>query len=204
MIPPDHPLLNRVIADKSTDPAGWYAARSAPPKIGASDAAKFSKVASVETYVRGILHNDWSGSVYADNGNTFEEAIALHAGITPSHRMFAHPDPELWRFVATPDGVNITPTGAVVLAECKVKHKPTKGPTLGERRQVVWQQYVTGADYTKWAWLELDPDTHQPTGEPRIILIDRDDDLLDQVLAVAHPVRAALEAADAFREENAL
>lgn len=194
-----HPLLSRVVAD-STDRAAWHHARIG--KIGASNAASFAKVSSTESYARALLMpNRFEGNQYTRAGHTWEPALMAYARIEHNTRMFAHETiPE---FVATPDGLEFTPSGEVVLGEGKIKHKPTKGPTPSEFRQVAWAQLVCGAAATKFVWHVLDKETGQPlVMEPQYLIIERDEKMIAHLLTIAHPVRAALIAAASFESET--
>lgn len=198
MIPTGHALLDRVVADSAADPEGWRRAR--PSHIGASDAAKYAKVTSVESYLRSKLHGTFDGNSFTANGHLFEPAIVAHMGMTHNTRMFHHP--EFPVFSATPDALDVM-NGVVVNGEAKVKHKVVDGPNPGELRQVAFAQYVLGAAYSKWAWLTLDPDTHRPVADPQVILLDSLDlaDVLGPVLEIAHQVAAGMLRAAAIQKE---
>lgn len=194
-----HELYTRVVAD-SADRDSWLAARVG--KIGASDAASFAKASSIESYVRAkLMPNRFEGNGFTANGHAWEPTLTDFAHVTHNTKMFrsvAVPE-----FVATPDGLNITPSGRVVLSECKIKHKPVKGPTPAEFRQVFWAQSVCDAEATAFVWLTLDPDTNQPTTlEPSVLIIERDQAAIDRLLAIAHPVLDAMKRAAEFEREN--
>lgn len=205
-IPEGHPLLDRVIAD-AADPAEWHATRSRLvehggrqyARIGASDAAKYAKPESVEGYVRAKLlagNRSFTGNDFTSNGHAYEPALMAWAGVAHNTRMFAHPYVP-WR-AATPDGVEVTPTGFIVLGEGKVKHHIVTGPNPSERRQVVFAQHVMGAELTKWVWLHVHPDTNRPVGDPHLLRIDYDPDILGPLLPIADAVAAAVGRARAF------
>lgn len=192
-IPDGHPLLGRVVADAATDPAGWWAARLGS-NIGASDASQFAKPESIDRYVRAILKQQMqprgNGNVLARNGHIYEPALMNWAGVTHNARSFHHAtDP--WK-TATPDGVEVTPVGAIILGEAKVKHHIVTGPSKQERRQVVWAQHVIGAELTKFVWQHVHPTTHRPVGDPHLARIDYDPDLIADILAIAVPVHEQL------------
>lgn len=200
-IPEGHPLLGRVVADNATDPAGWMAARH--DHLGAYDAKAFAKEASVERYVAAILKREaapWNPTAKADNGHTYESAIMEFAGVTPNTRMFHHPE-ILWAS-ATPDGVEVAPSGAVVLGEAKVKHHIVYGPDRSELRQVAWQQLVCEGSFTKWAWLTVHPQTNRPVGDPQVVRIPRLDDLIAELLPIATAVHDLLAVARTIEQEN--
>lgn len=200
-LPVGHPLLGRVVADAAVDPAGWLAAR--PHSIGASRAAGFAKITSVDKYVRALLteqERPFTGSDFTRNGHAHEPGLMAYAGLVHNTRTYYHPEyPE---FTATPDGYSWTDAGVLILGEAKIKHRIVEGPTPAERRQVVFAQYVCGAELTKWVWQHLHPETHRPYGEPHLIRIERDDDLLKGVLDIAHQVRDAMLAAREFERNT--
>lgn len=200
VIPAGHTLLDRVIADKATDPAGWADARRF--RIGASDAAKFAKVESTELYVRSAvlaMHKPWNGNEHSRRGHEYEPAIAGYVGLGHNERMFR--SAEFDEFAATPDAIHVADAGVVVNGEYKVKHRPIKGPSAAEFRQVWWAQMVTGAAFTRWAWLTLD-DRLRPIGPPQTITIDRDEQQIQRLLTIAHPVRLALRQARTIMENR--
>lgn len=199
-LPAGHPLLGRVVADSATDPAGWAAAR--PYSIGASDAAKFSKAASTELYVRNKLTEQarpFTGSEFTRNGHAHEPGLMAYVGLVHNTRTFYHPQyPE---FTATPDGYTWSEdAGILILGEGKIKHHIVKGPTPAEVRQVMWAQFVMGSELTRWVVQHLHPDTHRPYEDPIIHNIPRDDEILARMLAIAHPVRDAMLAAREFEK----
>lgn len=205
MIPDGHPLLERVVADSAVDLAAWHRAR--PTRIGASNAAGFAKLSSVESYVRAAvlaMNKPFQGNGYTAAGHLYEPGIMAWAGVTHNTRMFHSVENE--QYSATPDGVDVLATGVIQLGEAKVKHKIVTGPTPAERRQMVWAQMVAGAPtvdvFTKFAWLHVNPDTGRPHGAPQLLRIDFDPDLLGPLLEIAAPVLAAMNAAAAFQREN--
>lgn len=199
-IPEGHPLLGRVVADSALDPAGWLAAR--PFHIGASDAKEYSKLESIEGYARRKLTDGsaFTGTAMSRNGHTYEPALAEWAGLAHNTRMFSHPD-QPWK-TATPDALGVGPTGVIVAGEVKVKHRIVAGPDLGERRQVAWAQHVTGAEFTKWVWLHVHPEKHHPVGEPHVLTIDYDPDLLGPLLTIADAVWDIVREAHQITQEQ--
>lgn len=201
MIPLGHPLLGRVVADAALDPAGWAAAR--PFSLGASDFAGYAREESVDKYAARKLTEStatFTGSAYTANGHAHEPGLMAYVGVSHNTRMFHHP--EIREFTATPDGVNVTPTGVIVCGEAKVKHKIVRGPTPAEYRQVYAAQYVTGAAFTKWVWQTLHPETHRPYGEPTVLTIPFDADAFAPTLAIAHQVRDRILRAREFERST--
>lgn len=153
------------ILNDGTDRESWLVARSGPV-IGASDAAKFAKLESVDKYVEAKLNpSTFHGNGSTQSGNRWEPMLLAWADVPGNKALFHHPDEQGW--AATPDGIRVWPAlpsriradmGDVLqLAEIKTKHnKIINGPTPAELRQVAWQLFVLPeADFVDWVWGEL-------------------------------------------------
>lgn len=200
--------LERVL-DAGTDRDSWKAARFGV--IGASDAKILAKPESVDLYLKSKLQRDvFTGNVFTDNGYRWEPIILGWAGYEHNTALFHAPDEV--GFAATPDGIR-TVDGIVQLAEVKVKHvtldKRTKGPTLGEWRQLAWQFRVfPEAHCIDWCWGDVDK-----TGdgedliddEPKLLRVYPDDPKIVQLQAHLEPIAqdllSRLRAALAFERE---
>lgn len=195
--------LDRILGD-SEDRESWLLARE--DILGASDAAKFAKLASVPTYVAAKLRpSTFTGNAYTESGNEWEPRLLAWAGID-RNSLLIHAEDESG-FAATPDGLTVTPEG-IVLAEVKAKHnKIVYGPTPGELRQVAWQQHCVGPEvlYTDFVWAEIVNGDIRSL-EPKSLRIYPADvaDILTGVLAIATPVLARLRAARQFAKESGL
>lgn len=191
--------LDRVLAD-SDNRTAWLEARR--DRITASDAATFAKPESLPLYLRAKLRdNDWAGNAYTAHGSTVEHGLLAYAGF-PRNTLLIHAEGEDG-FAATPDGIQVTPDGKVELAEAKTTNKPFRTIPLRYRRQVWWAQYVVGAERTKFIWDEhrgFDPIALEPRWE----WIDRDDDEIRKLLAIARPLLDELRKALAFARELGL
>lgn len=123
------------------------------------------------------------------------EALPASYGITANDWLIAAAEQE--RHLATPDGLNADWS---IIAEVKTTGKDwDKGLGRGVipadipiqyRRQVQWQMYVTGATKCVFAWLlrvEDDNGVFAPAWlEPKVIIIDRDEDMIRDLIEVAH------------------
>ena len=194
--------LDRILDDGS-DRDRWLLARI--PVIGASDAAKLAKVASVPLYLGAKLERrTFTGNSYTESGNRWEPMMLAWAGI-PENKALIH-SPQEKGFAATPDGVTTTGNR---LAECKAKHgKVVVGPDLGEWRQLSWQFLcVPEADELEFIWVELmDGDIRAGlNGEPKHLTVKRGDkkvqDTTAQILPSATDLLARLTAALEFEKE---
>lgn len=198
--------LDRIVAD-GKDREAWMLARR--PRIGASRAATFSKLESVEKYVAAQLaDSSFTGNSYTESGHRWEPLMLAYAGIPGNVALFRSPDEE--GFVATPDGID--PTGRFRLAECKAKHnKVVDGPDLKEWRQLAWQFLVfPEAAETEFVWVELDRDNEiraGRNGQPSSVTIPRDHpkilDLTERILPIAREVLPRLHAALEIEKELA-
>lgn len=189
--------LDRILADRSVDEAGWFAARQWV--IGGSDAAKLSKLESVPLYLAAKLKDgQFHGNAFTRHGRELEDALLQWAGIPRNEALFHHPN-ELG-FAATPDGIEVLGDGSLILAEVKTTNKPFKTIPLRYLRQVWWTQYVLGAEQTKFIWDQHD-NFQRVDLEPHITVIDRDDTEIARMVSIATPLLAALRAARQFEME---
>lgn len=195
--------LDRVLAD-STDREDWLHMRDG--RIGASDAAKLSKAASVDLYADAkVKPSEFSGNHTTRNGNRWEPMLLAWVGIPQNTLLIHHPDNE--RFVATPDG--ITPDGRR-LAEIKTKHnKVIVKPTPAELRQVAWQLFVVPeAESCDWAWGEVvgqGEDWELRDDSPKKITYSRTDQLIvgiqNHIVPIATAVLAEMDRRLALQKE---
>jgi hypothetical protein len=202
-------IQDRILAD-GTNREAWKAARY--PVIGASDAKTLAKPVSIPLYLASKLKRDvFTGNVFTENGYRFEPMFLGWAGYDHNVALIHAPDEP--GFAATPDGIKYLPSGEVQLAECKVKHvdpaKRTKGPTLGEWRQLAWQfRVIPEAILIDWIWGDVDKNTGGDDlidDEPKFIRIYPDQPKIVQLRAELEPIAtellARLRAALAFEKE---
>lgn len=191
--------LDRILDDGS-DRDRWKGRRRG--RIGASNAAKFSKIESVDLYVLDLLNDrGWAGNSFTESGHRWEPMMLAYAGIPQNLALFHAPDEE--GYAATPDGLT---TGRIRLAECKAKHdRIVTGPTLGEWRQVAWQFLVIPeAEECEFIWAEI-VDGKLRGDEPKSITIPRTSpkviELQNKLLPIAREVLPRLRAAIEFEKE---
>jgi hypothetical protein len=168
--------LDRIVADSKNRP-DWLLKREG--LFGASDASSWAKEASVDLYALAKLKSgSFKGNSYTESGNTWEPRMLAWFGIEQNTLLIHAEGEPFWG--ATPDGIEVTSTGEIILAEAKAKHGiVVTGPTPKERRQVAWAQMVFGPDCrrTKFIWQEIVDDAPRRL-EPHIQIIDRDDVLI--------------------------
>lgn len=192
---------DRIVND-GTDRESWKEARKG--RIGASDAGKFAKLTSVESYVRAKLAPSFSGNASTDSGNDWEPALLAATGFEANKALIRHPDEP--GFVATPDGIREDASG-LHLAEIKTKHmQVVTGPKPHEVRQMAFQLHVfpEAVDVT-FVWGEIVPDAASPVGwklrrPPQHLVFYRDDPRIVAATSLIVPIAVAvLERLDAAR-----
>lgn len=209
---PQQALEQRVVADLR-DRSGWVTRRAR--SLGASDAAKFAKLESAPLYLREKLHNPFDGNAYTAHGNDRERHVLSAFGVELNTRMFG--DPVQPRFVATPDGLVWRYGGELVLVQAKTVQRkwkdgqpvPAFTSAKGERqipptykRQMWWEQMVTGAVRTLFVWEEHD--NFRPTGlEPESCWHERDDSEIAKLREIGQTILDGMDAAEQFRRDNA-
>lgn len=178
--------LDRLVAD-SSDRVAWLRARSRG--ITATDVARLSGPAAISAVATEKLGGGpgFSGNAYTDHGRAREPQIASWVaathGIAPSSALF-HAEIEK-RHLATPDGLAVTASGALVLAEIKTTTKAWRSVPRNYLRQIWWQQYVLGAERTLVVW-EEHTNFVPVDDEPNCRWIDRDDREIGKLVGLAN------------------
>jgi hypothetical protein len=187
---------DRVVA-RAADRVAWLRARSRG--VTATDVARLSGSASVQAVASEKINGSgFGGNAYTDHGRAREPEIARwverNYGISASDSLF-HAAGQTTH-LATPDGVGVTASGHLELAEIKTTSSAWRSIPRSYLRQVWWQQYVLGAERTLLVWEQHDH--FVPTNaEPEFRWIDRDESqihllvqLADQVLRIVAAARA--------------
>jgi hypothetical protein len=184
---------DRILSD-GTDREQWKTARF--PVIGASDAKTLAKPESVHLYLAAKLKREvFTGNVYTDNGYRWEPMILGWAGYDHNEALIHSPNEP--GFAATPDGIR---SDGFSGAEVKVKHvtlaKRTKGPTLGEKRQLAWQfKVLPEFEHIDWCWGEIDKNGDPDElidDEPKFIRFYPDDPEIVSLTALIEPIAVDL------------
>lgn len=142
-----HPLAARAIADSRDRPA-WMAKREG--RIGGSDAGGFAKVESAHRYAKAKLGEPFGGNQYTRHGNDREARMLRAYHLEPNPYMFVSADDD--RKVSTPDGILVTASGEVIIAEAKTTNKPFTAPPPRYLRQMLWNMSVMGATRCLFIW----------------------------------------------------
>lgn len=184
--------LDRFLVD-SADRANWGRENF----IGASDAANFARVESIDKYVLAKLKDgQFQGNQFTEAGHQWEPEILDWFDIPHNTLTFYAEDER--GFAATPDGIKTKTNGEIVLAEVKVIHgRVHRGPTPAHLRQIWWAQYVLGGHSTNYLWRELIDGVPRRL-EPHIVMVDRDEAEIRKLLRIARPVLDGLRAAHEF------
>jgi predicted phage-related endonuclease len=180
---------DRFIASKLYSKDSWLEARRA-----GVTATQVSKAASGPGGFEQAVSDyraDWvePDNAYMAFGRRWEGPLAQvlkdRFGVMANDWLIAHDENR--RHLATPDGLSLNHS---VISEIKTTGKdwnPEKIP-IQYRRQVQWQLYVTGAARCVFAWMlreERDGQFLPAWWEPKIVLFDRDDDMIGELLVVA-------------------
>jgi len=158
--------------------------------------ARLSGAASVQAVAfEKINGSGFSGNAYTDHGRAREPEIARWVerryGIVSSDALFhaagqtAH--------LATPDGLAVSVSGHLELAEIKTTKSPWRSIPRSYLRQVWWQQYVLGAERTLLVWEQHD-DFIPTNAEPECRWIDRDENQIHLLVQLADRVLGVVAA----------
>lgn len=189
------PMFARQLAD-SRDRVSWAKARSGG--IGASDAASYAKVVSAPLYLRSKLFNPFGGNTYTSHGNEREPLILAQYHVEQNHTLFHSAGNP--RHMATPDGIVLGANGAFFLVQCKTSSSPITKISPTYQRQMLWEQYVMGAQSTLFIWEEHD--RFKPVNmEPQSLWFQRDDARIADLITIADIVLAGMDGAKQFEQE---
>lgn len=184
---------------RSNERVSWLKARSRG--ITATDAARLTSPASCEHVARSKAYGTgFGGNAYTEHGRRREPVIAewvkTNFGIDHSDGLYRSVADQ--RHLATPDGIDIRcADNDLILAEIKTSNKPLSAMPATYRRQILWQQYVMGAQRTLLVWEQHDH--FVPLGPPQTRWIERDDRAIARLVELADH---ALEILDALPIET--
>ncbi|MGR6902311.1 YqaJ-like viral recombinase domain protein [Glutamicibacter creatinolyticus] len=182
--PAGHECFQRVLAD-SSNRIEWLRARS--QGITATDVAKLSTERSIKSAAWDKLYGSgFSGNPYTEHGRRREPVIANwvleNFNIFPSSQLFHSRENRL--HLATPDGLGFDAQGTPVLAEIKTTNKPFNRVPRHYLRQILWQQYVIGAERTLFVW-EQHENFIPLNAVPEFRWVERDDTMIADLIAKA-------------------
>jgi len=203
-------LMARAGVSKDHDIDAWKAQRNLG--VTATNIRDIVKSGSERKRILGIKRGEpdtFTGNQYTEWGNAREDVLApvlKGAGIEPESRVFF--SAENPRYLASPDGVGEDLFGEIVLAEVKTsKHDLKPGSerfeASGYYDQMQWQMLVCGAARTLFVWEQHDDEWPTPTPFPhQVEWIDRDDDRIEYLRAVADEFLAELDGSKPFTDRE--
>lgn len=197
-----HECLQRVLAD-SSNRIEWLRARS--QGITATDVAKLSTERSIRSAAWDKLYGSgFSGNPYTEHGRRREPVIAAwvqeNFNIFPSTQLFHSQATRL--HLATPDGLGFDASGRPVLAEIKTTNKPFNRVPKHYLRQILWQQYVIGAEKTLFVW-EQHENFVPLQAVPEYRWVERDDTMIADLIAKAGALVEELRRSTARQQQRA-
>lgn len=184
-------MNSRMVAQAQTE--AWYKARQYG--VSATTVAKAaSGPAGYQAELESNLHpedNVVEDNAYMRFGRVWENwivnALPAEYGIKPNDWLICGEGEYRWH-LATPDGLN---NEWSTIAEVKTTGKDWDGSVIPiqYRRQVQWQLHVTDARRCVFAWLlrgeALDGEFVPAWMEPKWIIIERDEDMIANLIDVA-------------------
>jgi len=187
MSSPSEGILTRRVAQSGTE--AWFAARrngvSATAVANASTPAGFQ-----EEVLKALYPEEYqiADNEYMKFGRDWEswlvDNIPAHYNIEHNDWLIRAADHD-WH-LATPDGIS---RDGHTIAEVKTTGKDWNTVPLRYVRQIQWQMYVTGAERCVVAWLLRGVDEQGELVpawfEPKHTIIERDDEMIAQLVAVA-------------------
>lgn len=186
MISPDRFLV------RDTDRERWLTERA--KGVTATAVRDAATEAGFRDLVASWSEPPFEGNAYTDFGTWAEPQILEHAhrehGILPSDWLIRHADDPRW--LATPDGLSLDHT---VIAEAKTTGKDWTKPPIKYVRQAQWQLFVTGAERCLLLWqlraVADDGSFYMPWLSPKSVWIDRNEDMIADLVKVAERVWSA-------------
>jgi len=181
--------VGRFIASKSVNTGRWLSARregvtATQVARAASGPGGFEQ--AVEDYRSDFVEQD---NPYMAFGRAWEGPIAMHLkdnyGVMPNDWLISSAVSD--HYLATPDGLTLD---HAAISEIKTTGKdwnPERIP-VQYRRQVQWQLFVTGAEKCFFAWMlreERDGVFVPGWFEPRVIVMERDEEMIRNLMTVA-------------------
>jgi len=185
MLSPD-----QFVASKSVNAERWLSARRegvTATQVAKAAAGPGGFEQAVADYRADFVEND---NPYMAFGRAWEGPISMHLkdkhGVMPNDWLISSEVSD--HYLCTPDGLTLDHDA---ISEVKTTGKdwnPVKIP-LQYRRQVQWQLFVTGAEFCYFAWLlreERDGAFMPAWFEPKVITIDRDEEMISELVMVAN------------------
>ena len=180
---------DRFVASKSVHAGRWLQARRegvTATQVAKAAAGPGGFEQAVEDYRADFVEQD---NPYMAFGRAWEGPISMHLkddfGVMPNDWLISSAVSD--HYMATPDGLTL---GYNAISEVKTTGKdwdPKRIP-VQYRRQVQWQLFVTDAEFCYFAWMlreERDGAFVPGWFEPKVITIERDEDMIASLVKVA-------------------
>jgi hypothetical protein len=199
---------DRFIANKALDFSGWVEARRAG--VTATQVAKASTQAGFAEALADVLNPpEPFDNPYMAFGREQEGTVGLwikeRFGVFPNEWLISRdvniPEGQPMEF-ATPDGLSLDHS---VISEVKTTGKDWSDSVvpIQYRRQIQWQLHVTDAEHCILAWLlraEVEGRMVPAWFEPKHMTVERDADMIEELVATANRLWLATQNAINERE----
>ena len=176
----------------------WLAARN--NGVTATNASKLTGLASIDSILKSKFFDGFTGNAATEWGLEREPFIVAWAGFENNKYLFA--SAENSRFMATPDGVRLDAEGIIELCQVKTTGKIMTSIPAHYMRQIQWEMFVMGAARCYFV-VEEHQDFVPINLEPKLWIIDRDDEAIASLKPLASALLVRLDEAVAFQKEMA-
>lgn len=187
--------LNKRIRASSENRDEWLAARNSG--VTATNAGKLASIESIDSILKSKFFDGFTGNPATDWGLEREPFLLEWAGFEQNKNLY-HAEDEL-RFMATPDGIRFH-NNEIVLCQVKTTGKSFKKIPAHYYRQVQWEMYVMGAARCHYV-VEEHKDFVPVSLEPKLEIIERNDEVIASLKTLAYALLARLDEANAFEKE---
>ena len=189
--------LDRIVAN-SDDREAWLQARN--NGITASNAAKLVSEKSIDSIIKSKFYDSFTGNALTEWGLEREPFLLSWAGFEQNKNLYhAVGEP---RFMATPDGIKEVEGQKYPLVTCQVKttSKVMKEIPPHYYRQVQWEMFVMEA--VACVFVVEEHENFVPINlEPKLWVIERNDEAIASLTALAKVFLNKLDEANAFEKE---
>jgi len=176
----------------------WLAARN--NGVTATNAGKLASESSIDSILKSKFFDGFVGNPATEWGLEREPFLVDWAGFEQNKFLFK--SAENSRFMATPDGVRLDKDGIIELCQVKTTGKEMKSIPAHYYRQIQWEMFVMGAARCYFV-VEEHQDFVPISLEPKLWVIDRNDEAIASLITLATAFLVRLDEAVAFEKEMA-